>query len=989
MNSTVNKQVKVKLLLFGYLLIVLCLPHTLWAIGEPSYISEKAGKGFFQLALGAKTSPLVINATDYAGVIRALKDLQSDINKVTSHTPAIVYDKLPQQEKQIVLVGTYGKSPLIDQLVKSKKLDLKNIVGKWEAYTIQTVEKPFAGVDRALVIVGNDKRGTIYGIYNLSEQIGVSPWYFWADVPVAHKKVLFVKPINITESPSVKYRGIFINDEAPALSNWIKEKYGMIKPSKNPPIGEGVVNYGHEFYSHIFELMLRIKANYLWPAMWGNAFNEDDTENPRLADEYGIVMGTSHQEPMVRSQQEWDRRYYKSIGHWNYHKYPDTLANFWREGIRRNKNYESIVTLGLRGANDSEIEGGIKANIAMVEGIVNRQQKILAEEVNPDISQVPQSWCLYKEIMEYYNEGMRVPDNITLLWTDDNWGNIRRLPTPEERKRAGGSGVYYHFDYHGAPRSYEWINTNPIAKIWDQMSLAKQYGADRIWVVNVGHFKGYELPMEYFMSLAWNTNKWTNSNINDYTRAWVTREFGATYANEIADILSKYTKFNGRRKPESLTAQTYSLTNYQEAERVVEAYNKITAQAEAIYAKLPKEKQDAFYQIVLFPTKASALVHELYVTAAKNKLYASQKRVSTNTMAIRTRELFQQDTTLMNHYNHIYADGRWNHFMDQTHLGYNDWMPPKTNSLRAVPLQEIEPLAVASMGVSVEGSEATWPISSEKAILPELDFFSNKEHSIEIFNHGKQAFDYTIKSNVPWLTFSENKGTIDQRDKRIWVKLDKNLVPKGRNTGEITISGAGQEVVVSVNAFNPSETVKGFVESGGLIAIEAEHFSRNTAVANSQWIKVEDYGLTLSGMRATAPAHTPAAVPTKNAPCLEYPIYLFSKDTIDITLVTSPLLNVMPGRAIQLAVSIDDQAPQYITNVPDKFKVHWSNPAWAETVVKQARQCQTKLYVPKSGQHTLKIWMVDQGVMLEKIMIDTGGLKPSYLGPQESYFSKQ
>lgn len=972
-----------------YLSIALCFPNKIWAIGEPSYISEKAGKHFFQLSLGANTSPLMISSTDYTGVIRALKDLQSDINKVTNHTPVIIYDKLPPNKKQIVIVGTYGKSALIDQLVKSKKLDLKNIVGNWEAYTIQTIEKPFAGVDRALVIVGNDKRGTIYGIYHLSEQIGVSPWYFWADVPVPHKTALFVKPINITESPSVKYRGIFINDEAPALSNWIKEKYGMIKASKNPPIGDGVVNYGHEFYSHIFELMLRIKANYLWPAMWGNAFNEDDAENPRLADEYGIVMGTSHQEPMIRSQQEWDRRYYKTIGHWNYHKYPDTLANFWREGIRRNKNYESIVTLGLRGANDSEIEGGIKANIAMVEGIVNRQQKIIAEEVNPDITQVPQSWCLYKEIMEYYNEGMRVPDNITLLWTDDNWGNIRRLPTPEEHKRAGGSGVYYHFDYHGDPRSYEWINTNPIAKIWDQMSLAKQYGADKMWMVNVGHFKGYELPMEYFMSLAWNTNKWTNSNINDYTRAWVTREFGAMYANEIAAILSKYTKFNGRRKPESLTAQTYSLTNYREAETVVTEYNKITAQAEVIYAKLPKEKREAFYQIVLFPTKASALVHELYVTAAKNKLFATQKRVSANTMAIRTRDLFKQDTALMNHYNHRYANGRWNHFMDQTHLGYNDWMPPKTNSLRAVPLQEIEPLATASMGVSIEGSEATWSISSEKAMLPELDIFSNKEHFIEIFNYGKQAFNYTIKSNVPWLTFSENKGIIDQSDKRIWVKLDKNFVPKGRNTGEITILGAGQKIVVSVNAFNPTETVKGFVESGGLIAIEAEHFSKNTTVANSKWIKVEDYGLTLSGMRATAPAHTPAAIPTKNAPCLEYPIYLFSKDTIDITLVTSPLLNVMPGRAIQLAISIDDQAPQYITNVPDKFKVHWSNPAWAETVVKQARQCQIKLYIPKSGQHTLKIWMVDQGVILEKIMIDTGGLKPSYLGPQESYFSKQ
>ena len=968
--------------------LTILLPSTALAIGEPSYVSTVGGNKFFTLSASGKSSPLFINSNDFPGVIRALKDLQSDIDKVTNQKPEIAFDKLPTN-KQIVIAGTYGKNPIIDQLVKNKKIDLKDIVGKWEAYTIQTVEKPFPGIERALVIVGNDKRGTIYGIYDLSQQIGVSPWHFWADVPVPHKDALYVKPIKHTQSPSVKYRGIFINDEAPALSNWIKEKYGMVKPSQNPPIGNGVVNYGSEFYTKVFELMLRIKANYLWPAMWGNAFNEDDAQNARLADEYGIVMGTSHQEPMIRSQQEWDRRYFRTLGHWNYKKHTDTLEKFWREGVRRNKNYESIVTMGLRGANDSEMEGDLKSNIAMVEGIVKKQQKIIAEEMNPDITQVPQSWCLYKEIMEYYNEGMRVPDNITLLWADDNWGNIRRLPTPEERLRAGGSGVYYHFDYHGDPRSYEWINTNPISKIWDQMSLAKQYGADRIWIVNVGHFKGYELPMEYFMSLAWDTNKWTNSNINEYTRLWVTREFGSEYAEEIADILSKYTKYNGRRKIESLTPKTYSLVNYLEAENVVKDFNKITAQAEAIYAKLPKEKRDAFYQIVLFPTKACALVNELYYTAARNNLYAGQKRVSANAMAVQTRELFKQDTTLMNHYNQIYADGRWNHFMDQTHLGYNDWMPPKVNSLRAVPLQDVQPLAEASMGISLPGTEESWPGSSQKAVLPELDIFNNKEQYIEIFNRGKIPFEYTIKTDVPWLTFSETKGKIDQTDKRVWVKLNEKLLPKGKTQANITLSGAGQEVAISVQAFNPEDNnIKGFVESGGLIAIEAEHFSKNKEEGDRKWIKIDDYGLTLSGMRATAPANAPAATPKKDAPCLEYPVYLFANGTIDITLITSPLLNIMPGRDIKFAISIDDETPQYITNVPDKFKVHFSNPAWAQTVVNQARRSGTSLAISKPGFHTLKVWMIDPGVVLEKIIINTGGLKPSYLGPKESYFKE-
>ena len=968
--------------------IVLFLPTTVFAIGGPAYISTTGGRNLFTLSASGKSTALCINSKDYPGVIRALRDLKSDIGKVTNFEPTIIFDKIPYQ-KEVVIVGTLGKNPVIDKLVKNGKLDIKEIKGKWEAFSIQTVEKPLPGIDKAIVIVGSDKRGTIYGIYDVSEQIGVSPWYFWSDVPVEHKEALFVKPGIYTQYPSVKYRGIFINDEAPALTNWVKEKYGFARSSQDPPVGNKVVNYGHEFYSRIFELMLRIKANYLWPAMWSNAFNEDDTENPRLADEYGIVMGTSHQEPMIRSQQEWDRRFFNTLGHWNYNKDPDTLENFWREGVRRNKNYESVITMGLRGANDTKIGGDMKSNIAMVENIVNKQQQIIREEMSPDLSKVPQTWCLYKEIMDYYNDGMRVPDNITLLWSDDNWGNIRRLPTPEERKRSGGSGIYYHFDYHGGPRSYEWINTNPIAKIWDQMSLAKQYGADRIWIVNVGHFKGYELPIEYFMSLAWDTGKWTNSNINEYTRLWVTREFGSTYANEIADIISKYTKFNGRRKPESLTPRTYSLVNYHEAENVVSEFNRITDQAESIYNKLPPEKQEAFYEMVLFPAKASTTVNGLYLAAAKNNLFASQKRASTNDMEILTRTFFQADADLMKYYNQVFAGGKWNHFMDETHIGYTSWMPPKVNSLNAIKLIKIQVPDSALLGVGLEGTESSWPGSVEKATLPEFDIFNGRQHSIDIFNRGKVPFEYTITSTVPWLAFSESKGLMTNKDKRILVNIDESQLPEGLTLGVIKISGAGREVSIAVSAFNPTEVnrenLKGFVESGGLISIEAEHYAENVEQGDRKWIKVEDYGRTSSGMRATAPVDSPAATPGKDAPCLEYPIYLFSKDTAKIILITSPLLNFMPGRDIKLAVSMDDEAPQYLTNVPDKFKLDGSNSDWAKTVVNQARYCLTNVNVTKSGYHTLKVWMIDPGVVVEKIMINMGGLKPCYLGAPESY----
>jgi hypothetical protein len=982
-----RKSIKISLSTAILLLTTALAP--VWSIGGAAYITNEPSLGVFPLSIPEKTTTLFVSREDFPGVIRALNDLKSDIGKVTGKQPEVSLEK-PNSHEIPVMVGTLGNSKLIEGLVRSKKLDVSGIKGKWEHFLIQVVSKPLPGIAQALVIVGSDKRGTIYGIYDISEKIGVSPWYWWSDVPIAHLDRLYVKSGSYLEGPSVKYRGIFINDEAPALSNWVAEKFGQVKPSENPPVRGGVANYGHEFYSHIFELLLRIKANYLWPAMWGNAFNEDDAENPRLADEYGIVMGTSHQEPMIRSQQEWDRRYARTIGAWDYAKHPDVMESFWREGISRNKNYESIVTMGLRGANDSEMKGDLKTNIAMVEGIIQTQQKILSEELKKPLSDIPQTWCLYKEINEYYNEGMKAPDDITLLWADDNWGYIRRLPNEEERKRPGGAGVYYHFDYHGGPRSYEWINTNPLPKIWEQMSLAKQYGADRIWIVNVGHFRGYELPTEYFMNLAWNTNRWTNENLNDYTRQWATREFGPEYANDIAALLSGYGKYNARRKPESLTPRTYSLINFNEAETVVADYQKLASKAEAISAKLPKEYQDAFFEDVLFPTKIGSIVNELYVAAGKNQLYARQGRASTNDMAARTNELFKADTALMTYFNKVYANGRWNHFMDQTHLGYTSWNPPRKNSLSAIKLTNLTLPDSSILGVAVEGSENAWPGSMEIPVLPELDLYGGVNHWMEVFNRGKMPFDCHISADVPWIKVSETTSEIGLVDKRVWITLVEDKLPEGKSVGKVTVTGAGQSVTVQVSAVKPSKTeralVKGFVESDGIVSIEPEHYAKNTPTAGYQWIRVEDYGLTLSGMRATADKPNPTAtVPGKNAPCLEYPVYTFSKDTVQIHLITSPVLNFMPGRDIRVAVSMDNEKPQYLIVVPASFSVQTTR-TWGEGVLNQCRRLTTTLQLTAAGTHTLKVWMIDPGVVLQKIVMQKGLYKPSYLGPVESVF---
>jgi hypothetical protein len=984
-----NGSVKIILIILISVCLSLLNTQAQSTFGTQQFISGEKTKGTFTISASGRTVPLLISSDEWPGVLKAFQDLRTDLGKVTYSIPELSTDIIPVSG-EIIIAGTVGKNKFIDLLIETRKIDGNKLTGKWESFLIQVVKKPFKGVKKALVIAGSDKRGTIYGIYEISRQIGVSPWYWWADVPVIKKENLYANPVNYIEGPpSVKYRGIFLNDEAPDLTNWIIAKYGYAARSENPPVPGNIANYGHEFYTKLFELLLRLKANYLWPAMWNNAFNEDDPENPGLADEYGIVMGNSHQEPMLRAQKEWDRRYQKTLGSWNYAKNPDILESFWRDGIVRNRKYESIITIGLRGANDTPMSpGGPEANMHLLEKIINVQRNIIAEEMNPDVTKVPQLWCLYKEVQEYYKAGMRVPDDVTLLWAEDNWGNIRRLPTAEERRRSGGAGIYYHFDYHGGPRSYQWINTNPLPKIWDQMSLAKQYEADRIWIVNVGHFKGYELPMEYFLDLAWNTGRMTNENNKEYIRYWASREFGAEAADETADIVSLCTKYNGRRKPELLAPDTYSLINYNEAEKVTADFKSITSRAENIFEKLPPEKRDAFYQLVLFPVKAGAVVNELYLAAGRNDLYSKQGRASTNVMADQVRLLFQKDTSLMGYFNRSFANGKWNHFMDQTHLGYTSWVDPPSNSLRAINLKQVEILQYADMGVSIEGSGSVWPGEQSLPVLPEFDSYNRQTHYIEIFNKGGGTLDFKTTTDHPWLIVDRIKGPLDT-DYRLLISIDWSVLPEGINKGNIKISGTGKEVNVGISAFKPRDIISGtipaFIEGEGVVSIEAEHFTKNIDSGDSRWGKIEDYGHTLSAIRAFAPADNLPAIPGKNSPCLEYQMYLFSKGTFDVTAVFAPTLNYIEGRGLRYGISFDDQIPQVITLVPENYDARNGNSDWEKTVSDNARFSRTDHTLSTPGYHTLKIWMVDPGVVLQKIIVNTGGLRPSYLGPPESY----
>ncbi|ACU62279.1 glycosyl hydrolase 115 family protein [Chitinophaga pinensis] len=640
------------------ILLLLILGQCLYA---QQLLTTRTDKNKFPL-VDLNPAAIYVDSTDDWLVNKVATLLQTDIARITGKMPAIIHD-IADAPEHLVIIGTEN-SAAIKTLVRNKKADYSGLKGKWETYRIHTIQSPFPQVEKALVITGSDKRGTAYGVLELSRQAGVSPWYWWADVPVKKQATIFIKSSSWqSTTPSVKYRGIFINDEAPAFANWTKEKFG---------------GFNHKVYEHMFELLLRLKANYLWPAMWGNAFNDDDTLNPVIADKWGIVMGSSHHEPMLRAHDEW-RRY--GNGPWNYVKNEATLRDFWRKGIMRMRNHESIVTIGMRGDGDEPMTEGTAT--ALLERIVKDQRQIITDITGKPAAATPQLWALYKEVQDYYDKGMRVPDDVTLLLCDDNWGNIRKLPHPGETVRGGGYGIYYHFDYVGDPRNYKWINTNNIARVWEQMHLAKAYGADRIWIVNVGDLKPMEFPISFFLEYAWDTNRWQEDNLRDYYTQWAAEQFGAAYAKQIGEIQRLYGQYAARRKPELLNADTYSLTAYNEAARVLHEWESLQAVTEKLYKNIPPAHKDACFQLVLHPVKANTIVHQLYYAVAMNRQLAARQDSGANAWADKAKQLYISDSLLSKEYNQL-ADGKWNHMMDQTHIGYTYWQQPDYNSMPAV-----------------------------------------------------------------------------------------------------------------------------------------------------------------------------------------------------------------------------------------------------------------------------------------------------------------
>ncbi|MBT8224999.1 MAG: glycosyl hydrolase [Dactylosporangium sp.] len=1007
------------------------------------YVVTAWQSGAFALVAGGKATPLRVSEGDWPGVVRAVRDLRGDLARVTGAEPTVAMAAVPDLEArahpEVVLIGTINRSPLIDSLIAEGKLDVTGVAGEWETSLEQIVEDPLPGIARALVLAGSDQRGTIFAVYDVCRQLGVSPWYWWLDISPRHQDEVYVLPGRHTQgTPAVKYRGFFINDENPVLGTWAPGHFG-------PGLAPGFPNgFNAAFYARVFETILRLKANYLWPAVWGRAFAEDDPTNHATAKDYGVIMGTSHEAPMMRGIEEWNRHAvpavrdaggtivvpghdpYGGTGEWSFRHNAEAIKAYWTEGIRRMtaEDFEGVVTLGMRGNGDLCLSDG--DGIELMRDIIATQREILTREIGRDVTKLPQAWALYKEVQRYADQGLSAPDDVTLILSDDNWGNLRKLPDPDLPRRAGGWGLYYHFDYVGDGRNYKWVDTTLLANAWDQLHQAYRYGVDRLWVVNVGDLKGQELPLSFFLDYAWDPDRWPVERLPEWERRFAEQQFGPEPAANIADVLHTYGRLQSRRKPELLNrrisldeskdlttdatavvyddqASPFSLTDYQEIEQVTEEWRCLARRVERLGQSLPPRCQDTYYHLVRYPVEATANLYALRLAQFTNLHYARQGRAATNDLAAVAEARLADDQRMSEYYNTVLAGGKWRGFQTQPKIGYGDverygpdasWQQPELDNVAITdeifpPVRRIAVPPVEAMGVAIDGSEACWPGGRTAPVLPAFSPFQRQPRQyIEVFNRGQKAFHVDVVPGVPWVIADPPTIRVEQQV-RVALRIDWARVPSGTTTVPITIAGSeGTTVVVAAVVERPEAPAAGFcgfVEANGYVAVEAEHASTIVDTPDVRWRRIPDIGRTGAGMEPFPVTARPVR-PGADGPRLEYELTLLTAGTVTVWGYLSPRNDTRSSGGPRYAVSFDDDAPQTVaiaarTGAEDLTM----NRQWERNTSDNINRTATVHQIGSPGVHRLKFWMVDPTVVVQRIIVDTGGLRPSCLGPPESH----
>ncbi len=969
------------------LALTLTLTATLAACSEK--LTPKPDERDFQLIDGARAAVICVEGTnaagstdgDYPGVVRAAYDLQSDIETITGVKP-VVTKSIGGYADYAIIIGTLEKSKAIQKIAELGKIDAAAIEGKWESYIVENVADPFGDgkVKTALVVAGSDKRGAIYGTYSISEQLGMSPWHYFADSVPAHKDN-FVLPASykaVGVEPDVKYRGIFINDEE-TLETWARV------------LDEGA-HLGPNLYEKIFEMLLRAKANYLWPGMHAcsDAFS-DYAANPVNADYYGIVIGTSHCDMLLRNNlNEWSafqaeyRKEHPEVGEieYDYTVSPEIIREYWRRSVRANKDYEVQWTLGMRGAHDDPFDA---KNIdrapwygdknMLMEQIIEDQREILRTELkNPKLEDVFMMFIPYKEVQLLYNDGLEVPEDITIMWADDNHGFIRNLPNEVERERSGGHGIYYHNSYWGPDNeSYMWVNSMPFTMIYEEMNKAYTYGVQKAWILNAGDTVPYMPEIEFFVSLGYDMDQYTHENVFDvYVTKMATREFGAEYASDMVEIYKQYTLLTNARKLEQMSVDLFSAAYNDEAERRAAQYRSLYELAERVNAALPERQRDCFYETVLFEVRCAYYTNlEFYYAHKGNVAYAQGRNATAYNCYNMSKEFNQKRKDEISYYNRILSQGKWNKLMDPE-VYHSPVMSGFANGGPAFLAGEPE------MGVVAEGE----PVEQAASVLSFGNYARGRKY-IDVFNKGAGSFDITVTADKPFIVIGDHADTVTD-EVRIWISVDFSALASS-DAGTVTISDGETTKTVTVNAIvNEYELgEKTYVEQDGYVSIEAEHYSAERTSDFAYWSVIKDLGRG-GGDMVRAESKTLVGYGDRNfeaaAPYLEYNVYFASTGAFETEVYRLPTLSSL-GR-IRLAVQLNDGTPIILEGEKDYGT---NNPAWEEGVFTQIIKHKTTLTVTEAGLNRIRLYMLDPFITVDKLVVYTATKQASYFGPTESY----
>jgi hypothetical protein len=918
----------------------------------------------FDVVSGGAAVDIFVDADDDPAVLRAVGDLQADVERVSGVVPVVTND-LASLSPRAILVGTLGKSPAIDALVAAGKLDVSKVQGRWESFAVQAVDAPVSGVERALVIAGSDRRGTIYGIYDISEELGVSPWYWWADVTPIVKDVVRVNAAPRQEGePSIRYRGIFINDEE-NMAAWSSS----LDPGKK---------MGPETYKKVFELLLRLKANLLWPAI--HKVSDPFTmhaENSSNADAYGIIVSRSFSN--TEEWHEWAGSHQVNgvTPTYDYSVYPEVVRGFWDSIVARTAEYENMYpSFGMRGLNDTAmlaVNAPTKEEKVALLDVILRDQEDMVAMRTPSGRPAPiNTFMPYKEALDLYNAGVDVPDDITLLWPEDNHGYVRQIPTDAERARTGGNGTYYHISYWGPPnQSYLWLNSTPPALMREELRKAYDTGAKEVLVLNVGDIKPHEIGTEFAMRFAYRADEYGEGNVRDFLVDLAARDFSREHAEEIAEIVTRYFQIAIARRPEFMKKGVYSSVSYgDEGRRVLNELTSLMKRAEGISAQLPAERVDAFYEMVLFPLRATKLTVQKYVGADLTDMDAAQgRRKGTTLHRDKVHETHASILRELDYYNTKLASGKWNKIMNP----FNTQQP----TIEGVPaLAETPPAASGSaLGVVVEGQTREGPATLR------FSAYTEDVRFVDIFTKSDAGFEWTAAVTQPWVVLSKASGTIVD-ETRVQVSIDWARVPSGASSATLTIAAGASSKSVALQVSKPTypskSELEGYVEANGYVAIEAEHFTGKTERGGSEWRVLSDLGR--SGDSVKVFPDLAASVDSdiaERAASLEYKIYFETTGTFPVTVYRLPTLSAGKCR---LAIGLDDGAPQVLSGVSSVNQA-----GWRTTLLEQIEKLAGSIVVSTPGYHTLRLYQVDPSIVVDRIVVDTGGLLPSYLGPPESY----